>query len=432
MSFIVAIDGPAGTGKGTITEKMAKKFGFVNMDTGAMYRCVAVSCLEHHVALEETEKIIDLSSKIKIELKEKDGKQLVLLDGKDVTEKIRTKEVSEIVSQISSITGVRLHMVAQQRKMAEGKNVIMEGRDITTYVFPNADVKIYLDADCEERARRRYKQNQEKGIDMTYEEVLENIKKRDANDRNKEIGSLTIAKDATLIDTTHLNIAQVSKQVSKLIKEKQKQKKELEKIYSVRPDTKWKLQEQKIVKAFLRGIYRLVFRVKIIGEVPKEGAYILCANHINYLDAAAVVLFNKRQVSFVAKEDLFRFKPLRWLAHLFDIIPIKRNMQDMEAMKRCLKYLKSGRILGIFPEGTRKGMAKHQKAKNGAAYMAVKTKTPIIPVGIGGNFKPFGKVYVQYGKPIDIKGIEASDKEKLEAFTEEVMKQIVMLTINEK
>lgn len=432
MSFIVAIDGPAGTGKGTITEKMAKKFGFVNMDTGAMYRCVAASCLEHHVALEETEKIIDLSSKIKIELKEKDGKQLVLLDGKNVTEKIRTKEVSEIVSQISSITGVRLHMVAQQRKMAEGKNVIMEGRDITTYVFPNADVKIYLDADCEERARRRYKQNQEKGIDMTYEEVLENIKKRDANDRNKEIGSLTIAKDATVIDTTHLNIAQVSKQVSKLIKEKQKQKKELEKIYSVRPDTKWKLQEQKIVKAFLRGIYRLVFRVKIIGEVPKEGAYILCANHINYLDAAAVVLFNKRQVSFVAKEDLFRFKPLRWLAHLFDIIPIKRNMQDMEAMKRCLKYLKSGRILGIFPEGTRKGMAKHQKAKNGAAYMAVKTKTPIIPVGIGGNFKPFGKVYVQYGKPIDIKGIEASDKEKLEAFTEEVMKQIVMLTINEK
>jgi len=432
MSFIVAIDGPAGTGKGTITQKMAKKFGLVNIDTGAMYRCVSVACLEQNIGIEETEKIIELSAKLHIEMKEKEGKQQVLLDGKDVTEAIRTKEVSSIVSQVSSITGVRLNMVAQQRKMAEGKNVIMEGRDITTYVFPNADVKIYLDADCEERAKRRYKQNQEKGINMSYEEVLENIRKRDENDRNKEIGSLTIAKDATVIDTTHLSIAQVSKQVSKLIKEKQKQKKEVEQIYAVRPDTKWKLREQKLVKAFLRGVYRLVFRVKIIGEVPKEGAYILCANHINYLDAAAVVLFNKRQVSFVAKEELFTIKPIRWLAHMFDIIPMKRNMQDMEAMKRCLKYLKSGRLLGIFPEGTRKGMAKHQKAKNGAAYMAVKTKTPIIPIGIGGNFKPFGKVYVQYGTPIEVKGIEASDKEKLEALTEEVMKQIVMLTIEKK
>ena len=432
MSFIVAIDGPAGTGKGTITQKMAKKFHLTNIDTGAMYRSIALATLEKGIPLTDQEAIIELSATCKIELQEKEGKQVVLLNGQDVTEKIRSKEVSDIVSQVSSITGVRMNLVAQQRKMAEGKNVIMEGRDITTYVFPNADVKIYLDADCEERARRRYKQNQEKGIDMTYEQVLENIKLRDENDKNKEVGSLMIAKDATVIDTTHLSIAQVSKQVAKLIKTKQKQVSELEKIYATRPDTKWKLFERKVVKGFLRGLYSLVYRVKMIGEVPPEGAYIICANHINYLDAAAIVLFNKRKVTFVGKEDLFYIKPLRWLAHLFDIIPIKRNMQDMEAMKRCLKYLKSGGALGIFPEGTRKGMAKKQKAKNGAAYMAVKTKTPIIPVCIGGSFKPFGKVYIQYGKPIEVKDIQASDKEKLEELTEEIMQQIVMLTINEK
>ena len=432
MSFIVAIDGPAGTGKGTVTQKMAKKFGFVNIDTGAMYRCVALATLENKIILEEQEKIIELSKNMKIELTQKDGKQVVLLDGKDVTEKIRSKEVSGIVSQVSSIVDVRENMVAQQRKMAEGKKVIMEGRDIATCVFPNADVKIYLDAKLEERAKRRFKQNQEKGIDMSYEQVLENIQKRDENDRNKEVGCLQIAKDATVIDTTDLTISEVCKQVANLIKQKQKQLKLQEETYAVRPDTKWKKIEQKIVKVFLRGLYRIAFRVKIIGEVPKEGAYIICANHVNYLDAAAIVLFNKRQVSFIAKENLYRIKPLSWLAHLFDIIPIKRNMQDMEAMKRCLKYLKSGRILGIFPEGTRKGLEKHQKAKNGAAYMAVKTQTPIIPVGIGGTFKPFSKIYLQYGKPIEVKGISSSDKERMEALTEEVMNQIVMLTIKEK
>jgi len=429
MSFIVAIDGPAGTGKGTIAQRMAKKFGLINIDTGAMYRCVALAVLENHIALEEKEKIIELSKQIKIELEEKEGKLIVLLDGRDVTNEIRSKKVNETVSEVASIIPVRQVLVERQRKIAEGKNVIMEGRDITTHVFPNADVKIYLDADYEERAKRRWKQNKEKGIEMPYEQVLESIKKRDESDKTRELGALKIAKDAQVIDTTHLNIAQVSKKVEKQIKQKQRQIKIIEKMYETKPDTKWKQKERNIIKAFLRGIYRLVFRVRIIGEIPKEGAYIICANHINYLDAAAIVLFNKRQVSFVAKEDLFQIGILRWLARIFDIIPIKRNMQDMEAMKRCLKYLKSGRVLGIFPEGTRKGMAKQQKAKNGAAYMAVKTKTPIIPVGIGGTFKPFGSVYIQYGKPIEVKDISAGDKEKLEALTEEVMNQIVMLTI---
>ena len=154
-------------------------------------------------------------------------------------------------------------------------------------------------------------------------------------------------------------------------------------------------------------------------------------NHINYLDAAAVVLFNKRKVYFVAKEDLFRFKILNWLAHVFDVIPIKRNMQDMEAMKRCLKILKSGDLLGIFPEGTRKGLAKNGKAKNGAAYMAIKTGTPVIPVGIHGTFKPFSKVYINYGEPIDLSSYKGADKEKQDEATKLIMDNIVMLTKKE-
>ena len=141
-----------------------------------------------------------------------------ILNGEDVTKEIRSKEVNKIVSQVSAIIPVRLYMAELQRKMAKGKDVIMEGRDIGTYVFPNAEVKIYLDADVEERARRRYKENKEKGIEMSYEEVLENIKKRDENDKNKKIGALKIAEGAIIVDTTSKTIKEVADEIENIIK----------------------------------------------------------------------------------------------------------------------------------------------------------------------------------------------------------------------
>ena len=155
MSFIVAIDGPAGTGKGTITKLIAKDFGLINIDTGATYRCVTLEMINQNVSINEKDKIIKISETIKIDIKNNEGIQTIFLNGEDVTDKIRSKEVTALVSQVSAIVEVRLNMVKLQRKLAEGKDVIMEGRDITTYVLPNADVKIYLDADVKERARRR-------------------------------------------------------------------------------------------------------------------------------------------------------------------------------------------------------------------------------------------------------------------------------------
>ena len=217
MSFIVAIDGPAGTGKGTMAELLAKKYKLVNIDTGATYRCVTLEMLNKNISLDDEEKIAEMLKNIKIEMSNEDGKQKVLLNGEDVTEKIRSKEVSSNVSQVSSIKQIRTAMAGLQRKMAQGKDVIMEGRDICTVIFPTADVKIYLDADAEERAKRRFKQNQEKGIVMSYEEVLENIKARDKNDMEKEVGALKIAPGATVIDSTNMTIKQVEKAISKII-----------------------------------------------------------------------------------------------------------------------------------------------------------------------------------------------------------------------
>lgn len=225
MPFIIGIDGPAGTGKGTVAKILANELKFINIDTGATYRCVTLKAIKNGVSINEPEKIIEISKNIDIRLQNNNGNQEVYMDNKNVTKEIRSKEVSALVSQISAIKEVRFNMVDLQRKMAENSNVIMEGRDITTYVFPNADVKIYLDASEEERAKRRYKENVEKGINTTYQEVLENIRLRDKNDKNKEIGSLKIAEDAIVIDTTNLTIEQVVKRVKNIICDKKRRSK---------------------------------------------------------------------------------------------------------------------------------------------------------------------------------------------------------------
>ena len=436
MSFIVAIDGPAGTGKGTLAGILSKKYNLLNIDTGATYRCVTLEMLNKNIKLDEEEKIAKMLKEIKIELNYKDNKQIVLLNGEDVTDKIRSKEVSENVSQVSSIKQIRLAMSGLQRKMAQEKDVIMEGRDIGTVVFPTADVKIYLDADVEERARRRVKQNEEKGIEMSYEEVLENIKKRDKNDKEKEFGALKVADGATVIDTTKLSIKQVEKEISKIIDKKLKEKKKEKNIYSVRPETTWKKIERATIKTIIYGVYRILFRIEITNSenLPIDEPCIVCANHINYWDAVGLVVTSKKRIRFIAKEDLFNSRFLNWLAHIFDVIPIKRGKRDLDSMKICLKALKNGETLGIFPEGTRKGLAKGAKVQNGAAYMAMKAKVKVVPVGIQGNFKPFTKVKLNYGKPLDFSKLnkENPEKDNLELATKEIIDNIVMLTKQEK
>lgn len=211
---VIAIDGPAGSGKGTITSLIAKKCNLVNIDTGATYRTLALKVLNNNINISDEEKIIELAKNLNIEF---DKNNEVYLDGNNVTKDIRSKEVTQIVSQISSIVEVRKIMVDIQRKMALGKDVIMEGRDITTVVFPNADYKFYLDASIEERARRRFEQNKEKNIDMSYEEILENIRKRDYNDMHKEVGSLIIASDSIYIDSTNMTIDEVVNKIVNII-----------------------------------------------------------------------------------------------------------------------------------------------------------------------------------------------------------------------
>lgn len=225
--MIIAIDGPAGTGKGTISKLISERLGFVYVDTGAMYRAITLKMLRESISIDDLEKIENLLNTAKIDFKnveilKEDCTQTsiiqrVFLDEEDVTEQIRMPIVNEHVSPYSAVKIIRTKMVDLQRKIAEGKDVIMEGRDITTVVFPNAEIKIYLTASAEERADRRYKELIQKGIETTYEETLESINKRDYSDMNKEVGALKIAEDAIVVDTTNLSIEEVYEEIKQII-----------------------------------------------------------------------------------------------------------------------------------------------------------------------------------------------------------------------
>lgn len=223
MSFVVAIDGPAGTGKSTITKLLGKKLNLSNINTGAMYRCVTLDCLRNNIKIDELDKIENILEKISIDFKFEDEKEKVFLNDEDVTEIIRTKEVDENVAKFAAIKIVRDKMTPLQRKLGKKTDVILEGRDIGTVVFPDADVKIFLDCSVEERAKRRYKQNLEKGINTsTYEEVLENIKERHKLETEREIAPLRQAEDAIYIDSTELTIEEVAQKIEDIIISKRK------------------------------------------------------------------------------------------------------------------------------------------------------------------------------------------------------------------
>ncbi len=218
MSFVVAIDGKAGTGKGTVTSAIAKKLGFITIDTGAMYRCVTLRLLQEGLTEKDIDKIKKIMGDITIEMKKIEDEQKVYLDGNDVTKEIRETRVDKNVSWVSAIPYVREKITPMQRKMGENGNIIMEGRDIGTVVFPNADVKIFLDATDEEIAKRRYKQNIERGMDVTYEQVLADIKKRNEYDSHRDIAPLQKAEDAIYIDTSNMTIEEEVEKICEIIR----------------------------------------------------------------------------------------------------------------------------------------------------------------------------------------------------------------------
>ena len=214
--FIITVDGPAGSGKSTIAKIIAKKYGFTYLDTGAMYRMIALYALENSIDLQDSKAIETMLKNTKLDIV---GNQF-FLNGKDVSDEIRTPRVSAIVSPVSAIKEVRVKLVDLQREISKGKSVILDARDIGTVVFPSGDVKIYLVASPEERAKRRLKEYEEKGVEADYESVLASIKERDFIDSTRKESPLKKAEDAHEIDSSTMSIDEVVEVISKYIDEK--------------------------------------------------------------------------------------------------------------------------------------------------------------------------------------------------------------------
>lgn len=215
-NYIIALDGPAGSGKSTIAKIIAKNFNLTYLDTGAMYRMVALYILENNIDFNNVTAVEKILDSIQVDIV--DNK--FILNGKDVSLEIRTPEVTKIVSPVSAIKAVRVKLVDLQRKISKGKKVILDGRDIGTVVFPNADLKIFLIASPEERAKRRVKDYASKGISENFETVLKDIIERDHSDSTREESPLKKAEDAIEVDTSSLNIAESVQVISNLIKKK--------------------------------------------------------------------------------------------------------------------------------------------------------------------------------------------------------------------
>ncbi|WP_195571022.1 (d)CMP kinase [Paenibacillus sp. 1001270B_150601_E10] len=206
--FNIAIDGPAGAGKSTVARHVARKLGYVYIDTGAMYRAVALHMIQHGIQATEPEKAAKAMRDVHIELLPGEDSQRVLLNGRDVTQQIRTPEISLEASQFAQIEEIREQLVAMQRELAKKKGIVMDGRDIGTTVLPSAELKWFLTASVEERARRRYAELKDKS-DVSLEQLMHEIAERDRQDENRTISPLRQAEDAYLLDTTHMTIEEI-------------------------------------------------------------------------------------------------------------------------------------------------------------------------------------------------------------------------------
>ena len=218
MGYNIAIDGPAGAGKSTIAKKVAKKLGYIYVDTGALYRGMAVYFLENGVSADETEQIGKMCRQAVVTLGYEDGVQQVYLNGENITAKLREEEVGKMASVSSAIKEVRLQLLELQRDLAAKENVVMDGRDIGTNVLPQAETKIYLTASVETRAKRRFLELQEKGVPCVLEEIAKDIEDRDYRDMNRDVAPLKQAEDAVYLDSSEMSIDEVVAEILKYCK----------------------------------------------------------------------------------------------------------------------------------------------------------------------------------------------------------------------
>ena len=417
--YKIAIDGPGGAGKSSLAKAVAKELGIIYVDTGALYRSIGLYAVRAGVSPKDRDAVVALLPKITLELKYSDGKQSVILNGEDVGDSIRTPEISMAASDVSAIKEVRDFLLKTQRDIAAKNSVIMDGRDIGTVILPDAEVKIFLTASPEARAKRRYKELLAKGQDVKYEDVYSEMVLRDKNDSTRDVAPCVPAKDAIMLDNSKLTPEKTVKKVLKIVKKKTKTSGAYMFLYSL-----------------LGPGIRFFQRIKTVGleNVPKEGGVILCPNHIAWKDVILIGSTLPRQIRFVAKKELFNIPILGWLIKTLGAVKLDRGGADVSAIKKTVELAKSGEIVAIFPQGHRYPAVDPSTTptKNGAGMVAYRSGCDVIPVFINtknNKYHFFGGVEIIFGKPIKNSelGFENGGSAEYKAATDLIFSRVLEL-----
>ncbi len=404
---IIAIDGPVGAGKSTTARDVARRLGFLYIDSGAMYRAVTVAVLDRGIAPEDENAVRRMLDEVTIELKSEGGTQQTCLNGRDVTERIRDLDVTRAVSAVSAQKAVRDRMTALQRTLGENGGVVMEGRDIGTVVFPDAEFKIYLDASLETRAQRRHRELLAKGIDIGIEDLQKEIAERDRANTEREIAPLKKAPDAICLDTSAMTLEEQVSAVADIIR-----KGKPGDLKNRKNRMEW---PYRIFRGFTLAIYKVAFRIRCTGleNVPETGGVIIAPNHASFFDPPAMGVALQRQAVFFAKKELFKIPVVRKFLDVSHSIPVDRGGFNRQVLKDVILRLKQGYAVVLFPEGTRTRTGDFLDPKTGIGMVAVMADVPIVPVWIEGSYKsrPFrNRLTIHFLPPFHPAEIQAPSK----------------------
>ena len=386
--FVVAIDGPSGSGKTTTARAIARRLGLRHLDTGAMYRAVTHKALQSALDLENEKAISEVAAGVDISFVEQtEGSPRVLLDGEDVSEAIRSADVTSNVSLVSSYGAVREAMVRRQRELANAGGVVLEGRDIGSVVLPVADVKIYLDASIDVRAKRRCKEIRDGGGTADERSIRESIEKRDQFDSTREVSPLMIPYGARIIDTTELSIDEQVEEVERIAREIVVEIDAITLPRGARNPLRRRRLGWRLVQLGAELVLRVFFGLRIVRKEKTDylETYIYACNHRSNIDPPVFGSTVEREIHFVAKDTLFKNRLLGGLISYLNSVPIRRGRFDRAVLDRFVDLLKKDRSVLIFPEGGRQRGGELGEARAGIGYLALKSGRPVVPVYIEGT-----------------------------------------------
>jgi len=386
--FVVAIDGPSGSGKTTTARAIALRLGLRHLDTGAMYRAVTLKALRSALDLKDEKAMAEAAAAVEISFVEQtEGSQRVVLDGEDVSEAIRSADVTSNVSLASSHGAVREAMVRRQRELANGGGVVLEGRDIGSVVLPAADVKIYLDASIDVRAKRRCKEIQDGGGTADEKSIRESIEKRDQFDSTREVSPLMIPYGARIIDTSDLSIDEQVREVERTAHDIAEQLDAITLPRGARNPLRRRRLGWRLVQLGAEVVLRVFFGLRIVRRDRTDylETYIYACNHRSNIDPPIFGSTVEREIHFVAKDTLFKNRFLGGFISYLNSVPIRRGRFDRAVLDRFVDLLKNDRSVLIFPEGGRQRSGELGEAKGGLGYLALRSGRPVVPVYIEGS-----------------------------------------------